>query len=109
MSYTEEKYSKFNAIRRENNLKSVWSIYEVDDIFASAGVPPEMRYMRYGRGNGYPSLADVPLVPIPSDPTYFDLWLAAEALIRMAGETHVYIEAFDRLPNDDTYYLITGS
>jgi hypothetical protein len=103
MSYTPEKYNKFNAIRRENNLKSVWSIYDIDDVFAPAETPPKLRYMTYGGALNYP----LPPVPIPSNPTYFDLWLAAEALIRMEGGKYNRIAAFYYIPDGDTYDLST--
>jgi hypothetical protein len=104
MSFTQEKMERFYAVRDDNNLQSVWSIYEVDNLNAVADIPKSVRYMVY---SDYETGEDLPLIPVPRDATYFELWLAAEALIRVCGSWHMFIEGFRFEGNK--MRLVTGS
>jgi hypothetical protein len=104
MSFTQEKMERFYAVKDHNKLKSVWSIYEVDSLSARAIIPKNVRYMVY---QDYTTGEDLPLIPVPSDATNFEIWLIAEALIRISNSWHIYIEGFTMEGNK--MRLITGS
>jgi hypothetical protein len=104
MSFTQEKMDIFYRIREDNKLKSVWSIYEVGNLNAVANIPNDVRYMVY---SDYETGEDLPLIPLPNDASYFELWLAAEALIRLCGSWHMFIEGFRFEGNK--MRLVTGS
>jgi hypothetical protein len=91
MSFTIEKQSIFESTKKNNKLTSFWSIYEVEDLHSVAGLPENIRYMVH---RNCQTGEDLPPIPVPNDATYFELWLAAEALIRMSCSWHLYIEAF---------------
>jgi hypothetical protein len=90
------------AIRSKD---SVWSILEVvdkmDDV-AVVGIGLTLRY-RGGWSDSYSVK-----VPLPPDPTWNDLRVAADQAIRESGDAHhIFIEGFDL--NGSELELITGS
>ncbi len=98
------KSSLYDKICSENKFSSIWSMFEVTDFSA---VPfPEARAVTYTRNWGKP--VDFML---PINPTWLDLWKAADQLIKESGDNHhVFIEDFTpRKENSFILELSTGS
>ena len=82
-------------------LAAVWSIPGVKD-FSLPSRYTGVRRMRYKTGNGVFTLN------IPSEPTWQELYVAANELIMSSGDMHhVFIEDF--IQEDDVLTLSTGS
>ncbi len=91
-------------LSEDHGFSSIWSIHEVKDF---TEVPfPEARAVTYTQHWGKP--VDVLL---PANPTWLDLWKAADVLIKRSGDSHhVYIEDFKpRKENSFILELSTGS
>jgi len=103
--FTQEKFHYYDAQRQQLGLKSVWSLYEVDDL-ATAHPYTGARQVVYRDYD-----LDVPVtMPINGD-TWADLYVSADECIRNSGDNHhIYVEAFVPNKNDATQLLLyTGS
>lgn len=91
----------FEATRKINNFTSVWSMYEIDDLFEEAFVLEE----------GYILVHDNYIVPLPAGSvTWFQMWKAAEQAIYAVGGDHIFIESFTQSSiNSKMILLGTGS
>ena len=102
----DTKSNDYDAIRRINNFRSIWSIYEVSDLHAAHpyGEVLQVAYRQHWGDQG-PVFAEV------KGNRWIDLYEAADRAIQLSGdEHHVYIEQFT--PNKDEprqLLLTTGS
>ena len=98
----EEKFDYYASVGESFGAKSVWSIYEVDNLetdhpFADA---TEVTYYPYT------GLLTVPL----EGSKWVDLWAAANDLIIASGDTHHrFVENFEVSDDGKTINLWTGS
>ena len=97
------KFNHFNNIQTTNRFKSIWSVYEVINIFDLSGLSGET--LRYGDHWGEGTV----VIPLPGgNLSWWDLWVAAEKAIEQSGDQHhMFIERFRKKDND--IYLDTGS
>ena len=94
--------SHYNEISDKNDFKSIWSVYEVEDLNAPfAGAATHVLYKDHW---GKKEVS----VPINGN-TWVDLWRAADTAIKQSGDNHhIFIEAF--IPGDEgVLVLSTGS
>jgi hypothetical protein len=102
----EEFYRKaelFDNIKMENKFTTIWSIYEVDNIYGYSGIVAE-------EGTSLVYL-DVN-VPLPAGQlTWFELWKAANKAVVVSGDDHHnFIESFTQSSISPTIILLgTGS
>ena len=101
----DRKYDHYDSVRKDLGLRSVWSIYEVENLndrhpFEGADT------VAYSDHWGEKTVA----VPITGS-TWAALFVAADACIRDSGdEHHVYIEQFKpNVINSKVLFLTTGS
>lgn len=96
----------FNAIKNANadTLQiSIWSVSNILNIneIAFSGVGMDLVYIC--------NFGTTCQITLPENPTWLDMWKAADLAIRTSGDLHhIYIEQFRRL-DDATIELITGS
>ena len=80
-----EKFDYYASVAKANDLKSVWSIYEVEDLeekFSESGEAVVVSYEGVE-------------VPVEGD-RYLDLYIASDKAIWESGDHHhVYIEGFE--------------
>lgn len=91
------KSDMFDKIREANGFRSIWSIYEVDDINAVFGYVEGVEYEGCNKHVG-------------KEVTWLELWQIAELLIEESGDSHhIFIENFAKKDNEHLHRLITGS
>jgi hypothetical protein len=91
------KSDMFDKISEANGFKSIWSIYEVDDINAVFG---------YVEGVEYAGCSE----QVGTEITWLQLWAIADRLIEESGDDHhIFIENFAKKDNEHMHRLITGS
>lgn len=99
----EKKSRHYDEISVANDFKSIWSVYEVDDLNAPfAGAATHLAYKQHWGKKPV-------LVPINGN-TWVDLWRAAEAAILESGDNHhIFIESFEPDGDSGILNLSTGS
>lgn len=99
----EKRSAHYNKISEEYGFKSIWSVYEVDDLNAPfAGAATHLAYKQHWGKKPV-------LVPINGN-TWVDLWRAAEAAILESGDNHhIFIESFEPDGDSGILNLSTGS
>ena len=110
MDEVDRQIKLFREIQEELNFRSIWSEFNAthsrEDFnkIAFQGTF-DVIYKDFWRKSG-----QGPLQPIPvTNPTWMDLWIAAEQLINASGDTHhVFVEQF-KPGAGATLRLITGS
>jgi hypothetical protein len=102
----DERFEYFDTLKARNEFKSVWSIYEVDDVSDLSGF--EAENLVYKDHWGHDRAVTVPL---PTGKlTWYDLWVAADkAIIESEDTSHVFIEDFQKSKDGKTLFLRTGS
>ena len=100
----DEKMDLFELTRKSFGFMSVWSIYDFDMNEGFAGRPgylaKELVY-EWDR---------TVRVPLPDNPTFLQLWGAADAALKESGdEGHIFIEGFRQSEDGRTLRLVTGS
>jgi len=102
---TIELITKFNAVQKEHGFTTAWSLFDKPNLDE---VAHEGTYeVAYHGGWG-----STPTPITVTNPTYLDLWAAADKLIVESEDTHhTFIEAFDKIKNEGTNILLlhTGS
>lgn len=80
----ERKNAHYKEVARKHKFASVWSLYEVANLQDAAPF------------NGVDMLRYAGVeVPVPHNPTWLDLWFAADAAMSASGdEHHIFIEQF---------------
>ncbi|MGU4699053.1 hypothetical protein K6L09_20520 [Burkholderia cepacia] len=98
--YNQEEWEKRNThwsqVRNALDLQAIWSIYEVENIHAPAIEGQHTVYFM-GRFNPAESKDEARKISL-SNPTWLDLWKAADELIRereAGGRTDLYVEGFE--------------
>lgn len=98
----ERKNDHFSSVKQDLGLRTIWSLYEVDDLnerYPFEGIATVTYKDHWG---------DKPIVKPVNGLTYAALYVAADAAIRDSGdEHHVFIERFEQV--GDTLLLTTGS
>lgn len=100
----DRKFSYFNDVQTEMKLRSVWSVYEIEDFYTEhpyKGATTVVYDQHWG--------GEVVEEPIEG-PLWIDLYRAADAAIKRSGdEHHVFIEQFSPVQETNTLKLYTGS
>lgn len=100
------KFKHYDNIRDHNMFRSVWSIYEVNNIFDYSDF--EAENLVYKDHWGHERAVTIPL-PV-GKLTWWDLWFAADkAIIESDDKHHVFIEDFQKSSDGKTLFLRTGS
>lgn len=100
----EEKYEHYSKVREMNNLKSIWSMFEVDNVFDLSGLQAE-KLIYEDHWGGKQVTVNLP----GGNLQFWDLWKAAEEAIINSNDTHhIFIEKFVK-KEDNNLYLVTGS
>lgn len=101
----ERKMDLYSEIKDECKFKSIWSIYEVDDLYAEHPYAGANEIVYKDHWGDEP--VSVPLL----GKRWIDLWIAADHLIKESGdEHHIFVERFRPLQeNNTTLVLSTGS
>ena len=74
------KFNHFNKVQTTNRFKSVWSIFEVNNIFDLSNLSGET--LRYGDHWGEGTI----VIPLPGGTLqWWDLWVAAEKAIEQSA------------------------
>jgi hypothetical protein len=117
----EDQMNYFENARVENELDTVWSIYEVNDINAKCAIKVANKRVVYEsflpnattedimadlKDGGKRSSAQYSAF-VGGD-TWVDLWKAANSVIKQSGTHHKYIEDFT-MNDDGELELTTGS
>lgn len=117
----EGKMRYFDSVRSVNDLESVWSIYEIDDVNDRVPLKGSLKRITYEYVRSDATSEDL-MADLKDDgkrasamvsafvagETWLDWWKAAESCIRQSGTHHRYIEDFV-LQEDGSYELVTGS
>ena len=99
----DKKAELFDDIKMKNKFSSVWSIYEVDNIYAYSDITV---------GEDAALVYHNVSVRLPAGQlTWFELWKAADEVIAMSGDDHhLFIESFTQSSISPTIVLLgTGS
>lgn len=99
----ERKHDYYDRVRNELGLRSIWSIYEVEDL--SSRYPFEATKVHYKDHWGNPVTTDI------VGATWEALYVAADKAILDSGDTHhVFIEQFTPSKEDSSVLVLsTGS
>jgi hypothetical protein len=101
----DNKFDYFDNISDQHLFKTIWSVYEVEDINDLAFTGTDL-ILRYSHHWGEETLTRA----LPSYPTWLDMWKAANSLINESGDDHhIFIEDFVLDPETKLIELYTGS
>lgn len=100
----ESKMDLFEITRKTFGFKSVWSIYDFDMNEGFGGRPGYLaKELVYDWDRTV-------RIPLPDNPTFLQLWGAADAALKESGdENHVFIEGFRLSEDGRALRLVTGS
>lgn len=102
MSFTDEKWRAFEDYREMHKLRTVWSIYTIDNLDVMSGITAER--LIYENHWGKP----VVIALAKGEKTWGELYHAADRAIHDSGDGHhIYIEQLRQEGN--TVVLETGS
>jgi len=98
----DDKANLFDDIKMKNKFSSVWSIYEVDNIYGYSDITV---------GEDAALVYHNVSVRLPvGQLTWFELWKAADDAIVMSRDDHIFIESFTQSSISPTIILLgTGS
>lgn len=101
----DRKTDLFDEAKAECRFTSIWSIYEIEDLYAQHPYTGAKSLLYKDHWGDKP--VSVPLV----GNRWIDLWIASDHLIKESGdEHHIFIECFRPLQNDNTVLILqTGS
>ncbi len=110
-AYTQERESfdrkmdLYDSVKDELKCRSIWSIYEVDDLYTEHPYASAKELVYKHHWGAEP--VSVPLL----GKRWVDLWIAADHLIKQSGDDHhIFVERFQPLQNDNTVLVLsTGS
>jgi hypothetical protein len=98
----DRKHDLFDEARTELGCKSIWSVYDVEDLSTEHPFAGAKEILYKDHWGGKP--VRVPLI----GQRWLDLYIAADHAIAQSGdEHHIYIEHFE--PADELLILTTGS
>lgn len=105
----DRKHDCYSLAQRVNGFRSVWSIYEVEDLEAQHPFPGALEVV-YSEHWGGESVIEEIKIEGRGHGTWVDLWDAADRCIRRSGDDHhVFIEAFYPVAGTQQLRLTTGS
>ena len=117
----EDQMQYFENARIENDLHTVWSIYEVSDITSNAAIKVAGKTIVYESICPNASMEDIEAdlwdggkryskmySATVNGTTWLSMWKAANKVIIQSGTHHSYIEDFT-MNSDGTIELTTGS
>lgn len=85
--FTNELYDYYSDVAKTHGFQTIWSMYEVKDMFAKHP-HGDVTHVYYDGGWGKPTIAGV------KGDTWLDLWDAANrAIIESGDHHHVFVEA----------------
>ena len=97
----ENRHEYYTNVQTECKLKSVWSIFEVENLYAPHSYPgsTKVKYNDQYTPIGTPGAQ------------WIDLYIAADDAIKASGDSHhIFIEAFTPIPTEPgVLHLVTGS
>jgi hypothetical protein len=97
------KNDHYHAIKSEEKLRAIWSLYKIEDLDAVHPYPADSIVV-YSQHWG-----DKPVHCAVQGATWRDIYRAADNCIRLSGDDHhVFIESFD-LKNGNELHMSTGS
>jgi hypothetical protein len=102
----DTKWKYYDTLKDRNEFRSVWSIYEVKDMYEFSGLEAENLVYKDHWGH-----EQAVTVPLPAGKlTWWDLWSAADkAIIESDDSHHIFIEDFKKSKDGKTLFLRTGS
>jgi hypothetical protein len=93
----DRKHDYYNAFRKENGLKAIWSVFSLQEHGFLLNHPyhivSTIAYDEY--------TVDI------KGPTWGDLYRAADKVIELSGDYHIFIEGF--FVKEDKLHMILGS
>lgn len=97
----DELHRYYANVGKTFDAKSVWSIYEIPDL---------MKRAYCGKFHlSYPYHSNLKSEPLPEDPTWYDIWRAADKMIRLSEDRdHIFIESV-RYVGSGVLEFVTGS
>lgn len=106
--FTTTKFDYFAEVQAQLGLRSVWSIYDVQDMGDQHGLGSDIE-IAYVKGTEH--WGDVTSTAKVAGDTIAALYVAADKCIRESGDNHhIYIEGFERSSvNPKVFFLHTGS
>jgi len=95
----------FDHIRKANGLSTIWSIFEVENIYDDSKIRGTTLVFE-----GWESDVEVPITcnPINGEVSWMHLWMAADKAIQESNDHHIFIEKFFPM-SDGRVRLIAGS
>lgn len=102
----DRKNNHYEKIQSQSGFKTIWSIYEVEDLEADHPFTDALQVAYKDHWGDEPVF-----VEIQGMGTWVDLWRAADEAIRRSGDQHhIFIEQFRPNPkNPQQLLLTTGS
>ena len=96
----QKRQNYYSEMKEEHGMKTVWSIFEVDNLNAPSGITAtELKYNGWGEAT---------IKMAPGNKTYMELWNYAEQVLYEADDMeHCFIESFTQ--GGDICILGTGS
>ena len=96
----QKRYNHYSDLKNEHGMKTVWSIFEVDDLESLSMITAtELKYNGWGEAT---------IKMAPGNKSYMELWNYAEQVLYEADDMeHSFIESFTQA--GDICILGTGS
>jgi hypothetical protein len=96
----EKRHRYYSDVKAEHGFKTVWSIFEVDNLDSPSGITAtELKYNGWGEAT---------IKMPPGNKTYMEMWHYAEQVLKEADDMeHCFIESFTQ--GGDICLLGTGS
>ncbi len=96
----QKRYNHYSNLKNEHGMKTVWSIFEVDDLESLSMITAtELKYNGWGEAT---------IKMAPGNKSYMELWNYAEQVLYEADDMeHSFIESFTQA--GDICILGTGS
>ncbi len=106
----DRKHDCFYAAQKLWGFKTVWSIYEVEDLESQHPFPGALQVAYVDHWGDEPVFEEIKTEG-KGHGTWLDLWAAADRAIRRSGDGHhCFIERFTPNPKEPTQLLLqTGS
>ena len=104
----DRKYDHYNSVQNELGLTSVWSIFEIEDLYAPHGLGDNIEVV-YVKDRDH--WGDKTTSMRVAGNTWAALFVAADDCIHESGDRHhIYIEQFKPLQENNTVLMLqTGS
>lgn len=101
----DSKMDFFDMVKKDNGFNSVWSMFDID---MSEGFRSRSGYT--AKELVYEGWDRTVKIQLPDNPTYLQLWAAADNVLKFANDDHhIFIEGFRQSEDGTTLRLLTGS